>query len=375
MDTMYKWSDCEGFSASVMFGSRTENIRFEIIDELKNKIRIYIKNNQFGDYYSSMDIPETLNIQGYLVIDDGEYTVSEVFLNCKEWNIILPKTVEWVAIYDDRNESGYFSVDENNPYLVSERGSLYSKEGQLLYYHIGRDIDYAATLTIKENTNRIMPNAIQSTKRLTLVIPESCNEIELLKGSIKGTFDCIDFKGGIRSIEADALNGIECEDLRINCLLSDIEEEGQRELKRWFDRRDYRKVRRLYLAVPMAKDSKALENGYIKLTGVLSINERLNRIDIEEQDKDSSPLYINSYINERFCELGVAVPIVIDTVVLSDSSVDGYIYYPYTPVTVTRIVFVSPGGEKANEANHYSVLVYESEERVRNLIQDSFTKA
>jgi hypothetical protein len=177
-------------------------------------------------------------------------------------------------------------------------------------------------------------------------------------------------------IETDALKGIGCDDLRINGLLSDINTEGQMELYTWYKNRDIKRVKRLFLAAPMAKDSEALENGYIKLTRVLPIQEKLERTLVESMDKDSSPVYINSYINERFSTMdNIAIPIVIDTIPLYDGNYSGWNYFFYKPIEVTRIKFVEINPDKSRESNYFEVLVHEPVERVLKLIHESFAKA
>lgn len=374
MENKYQWPNHIGITGSIMVNDQPVKVKVQLFDE-GAEARIFITSNRFGDEYHSMAIPETVNISdpiyGAARIELGDYTISEVFIKCNEWNIILPKTVEWVSVHKDLKPNGYFSVDENNPYLFSEHGSLYSKKGELVYLCISRNIDYGETVVVRDDIRKIMPYAIRAPKRVSMVIPESCTE--LAKEAIVGSYDRIDFKGGLRVIETDALKGIGCDDLRINGLLSDINTEGQMELYTWYKNRDIRRVKRLFLAAPMEKDSEALENGYIKLTRVLSTQEKLERTLIGSMDKDSCPVYINSYINERFSTKdNIAIPIVIDTVPLYDGNYSGWNYYFYKPIEVTRIKFVEINEDKKREANYFEVLVHEPVERVHELIHESF---
>jgi hypothetical protein len=374
MEIMYQWPNHIGITGSIMVNDKPVEVRVQLFDE-EAEARIFIASDRFGDEYHPMAIPETVNISdpiyGAARIKLGDYTISEVFIKCNEWNIILPKTVEWVAVHKDLNPNGFFSVDENNPYLFSEHGSLYSKNGELVYLCIPRNIDYGETIVLRDDIRKILPYAIRAPKRLSLVIPEECTE--LAKEAIVGSYDRIDFKGGLCVIETDALKGIGCDDLRINGLLSDINTEGQMELYTWYKNRDIKRVKRLFLAAPMAKDSEALENGYIKLTRVLPIQEKLERTLVESMDKDSSPVYINSYINERFSTTdSISMPIVIDTIPLYDGNYSGWNYYFYKPIEVTRIKFVEIYEDKRRESNYFEVLVHESVERVHELIHESF---
>lgn len=374
MEIMYQWPNHIGITGSIMVNDKLVEVRVQLFDE-EAEARIFIASDRFGDEYHPMAIPETVNISdpiyGAARIKLGDYTISEVFIKCNEWNIILPKTVEWVAVHKDLNPNGFFSVDENNPYLFSEHGSLYSKNGELVYLCIPRNIDYGETIVLRDDIRKILPYAIRAPKRLSLVIPEECTE--LAKEAIVGSYDRIDFKGGLCVIETDALKGIGCDDLRINGLLSDINTEGQMELYTWYKNRDIKRVKRLFLAAPMAKDSEALENGYIKLTRVLPIQEKLERTLVESMDKDSSPVYINSYINERFSTTdSISMPIVIDTIPLYDGNYSGWNYYFYKPIEVTRIKFVEIYEDKNRESNYFEVLVHEPVERVLELIHESF---
>ena len=377
MENMYQWPNHIGITGSIMVNNKPVEVRVQLFDE-EAEARIFITSDRFGDEYHPMAIPETVNISdpiyGAVRIELGDYTISEVFIKCNEWNIILPKTVEWVTVHKDLNPNGYFSVDENNPYLFSEHGSLYSKNGELVYLCIPRNIDYRETVVLRNDIQMIMPYAIRAPKRLSLVIPATCTE--LAKDAIWGSYDRINFKGGLHVIETDALKGIDCDDLRINGLLSDINTEGQKELYTWYKKRDYRKAKCLFLAAPMAKDSEALENGYIKLTRVLSAQEKMERTLVDSMEKDSCPVYINSYINERFSTKdNIAIPIVIDTVPLYDGNYSGWNYYFYKPIEVTRIKFVEIYEDKRRESNYFEVLVHEPVERVHELIHESFVKA
>lgn len=370
---MYQWPDNIGNTGSIMVNNQPEKVKVVSLDE--ETAAIFITSDRFGDEYRSMAIPETVSVPDPLFGDMKieQYTVSEVFVKCKEWNIILPKTVERVVVHKDIIPNGFFSVDESNPYLFSEGGSLYSKDDKLVYLRISPNIGYGETAVLKDGIQKIMPYAIRAPKRMSLIVPASCTE--LAKEAFVGSYGSIDFKGGLSVIEADALKDLKCDNLRINGLLSNINSEGQTELYSWYMNRDYRKVRRLFLAAPMAKDSKALENGYIKLTRVLSTQEKLERTLVDSMDKDFCPVYINSYINERFSTIeNMTLPIVIDTIPLYDGNYLGRNYYFYKPIEVTRIKFVETNPDKRRESNYFEVLVHEPVERVLELIHESFAK-
>ena len=376
MENMYQWPDYIGdYNGSIIVNDEPIEVRVELLDE-DTRARIFIKSDSFGDKYYSNDIPETVKVFDQIMGNElGDYTVSEVYLKCREWNVGLPKTVKDVVIHEGKKIVGSFSVEEDNPYLFSEQGSLYSKDGKLIYLCIN-SAEHYETIILKDNVKKIMPGAIHSDKRVTLVIPNACRR--WAKNAITGSFEKIDFTGGLQTIESGALNDsyFSCNDIRINGLLSDINTEGQNELYTWYKKRDYKNAKCLFLAVPVAKDSEALENGYIKLTRVLSTQEKIERTLVDSMDKDSCPVYINSYINERFSTINnIAIPIVIDTVPLYDGNYSGWNFYFYKPIEVTRIKFVEIYEDKRRESNYFEVLVHEPVERVLELIHESYTKA
>ena len=376
MENLYQWPDYIGnYNGSIMVNDEPVEVRVQLNEE-GTEARIFIKSENFGDNYHSKDIPETVKVFDQLMGNElGDYIVSEVYLKCHEWDVRLPKTVKDVVIHEGKKIGGAFYVNENNPYLFSEKGSLYSRDGKLIYLCINCDKHFE-TIILNDNVKMIMPGAIRSDKRLTLVIPNACRS--WARNAITGSFERIDFIGGLQSIESGALNNYDfsCNDIRINGLLSDIDNEGQNELYTWYKNRDYKKPRRLFFAAPMEKDSEALENGYIKLTKVLSTQEKLERTLIDTMDKDSCPVYINSYINERFSTKdNNTIPIVIDSLPLYDGNDPGCKYYFYKPIEVTRIYFVDINEGKNGDPHFFNVLVHESVERVHELIHESFVKA
>ncbi len=373
-----EWKNYPNAKGTIQVYGESYSVDVEINNENKTAA-ICIEDREFGNPgYSNKEIPEKVNISDSDPLfgpKPGDYEITGVYLKCDEWSIRLPKTVQWVAFKEGERKGGLFFVDENNPNLFSDNGSLYSKEGVLIYQAITRHTKIGDTIILRDDTKYIMPGAIYKDRytSLKLVLPGTCDK--LVKGAIVGSFTMIDFKGGIRSIEADALNDIVCNDIRINGLLSEIDAEGQKELCRWYNRRDYRNPRHIYFAKPEAKGSQVLDDGYIQLTKVLSPAERLERTLIKANDCDSCPVSINAYINERFStNENVALPIVINTIPLFEKDYHGKSYYFYEPTEVTSIKFVAIGGDSRNEANYYEILVYESEERIRELIRDSFMK-
>lgn len=376
MENMYQWPDYIGdYIGSIMVNDEPVEVGVQLIRE-ETEARIFIKSDSFGDKDHSKDIPETVKVFDPLMGNElGNYTISEVYLKFREWNVGLSKTIKKVVIHEGKKIGGSFYVDENNPHLFSELGSLYSKDGKLIYLCINSDKHFE-TIILNDDVKMIMPGAIHSDKRLSLVISKACRR--WAKNAITGSFDRIEFTGGLQAVEYGTLDehDLSCNDIRINGLLSDINTEGQKELYTWYKNRNYKKAKCLFLSAPIAKDSEALENGYIKLTRVLSTQEKIERTLVDSMDKDSCPVYINSYINERFSTKdNIAIPIVIDTVPLYDGNYSGWNYYFYKPIEVTRIKFVEIYEDKRRESNYFEVLVHESVERVHELIHESFVKA
>ncbi len=374
-----KWPDYPNAKGTIQIYRETYSVDVDI-DKQKKTAAICIEVREFGNpgYYNN-EIPETVSVSDPDLIsgiEPGDYVITGVYVKCDEWAIRLPKTVQWVAIKEGEKKGGIFLVDENNPNLFSDNGSLYTKEGVLIYQAITRHTETGDTIILRDDTKFIMPGAIYSDKHISLVIPSTCEK--LVKSAIVGKFHRIDFKGGVRSIEADTLRDIVCNNIRINGLLSEIDAEGQKELYRWYNgiyNRTSRTPRVLYFAKPEAKGSQVLDDGYIQLTKVLSLGERLERTLIKTNDCDSCPVSINAYVNERFTtNENVALPIVINSIPLFEKDYHGKSYYFYEPTEVTSIKFVTIGGDSRNEANYYEVLVYESEDRIRELIRDSFMK-
>ena len=375
MENMYQWPDFIGVPGSIMSNGEPVEVRVQLSDE-GSEARIFITSDRFGDKNHPKDIPETVKVFDQLMGNElGDYTVSEIYLKCNEWRIRLPKTAKEVVIHEGKKNGGSFYVDKDNPYLFSEHGSLYSKDGKLIYLCIN-SAEHHETIILNDNVKMIMPGAIHSDKIVALVIPNTCRR--WAKNAITGSFERIDFTGGLQAIESGALNNFDfsCNDICINGLLSDINNEGQKELYKWYKNRDYKNTRRLSLAAPMAKDSEALENGYIKLTKVLPTQEKLERTLVDSMDKDSCPVYINSYINERITAIeNIAIPIVIDTLPLYDGNDSGRKYFFYKPTEVTRINFVDINEGKNGDPQFFNVLVHEKVDKVRELIYESYTKA
>lgn len=321
------------------------------------KATIYLQSDKFeGMFGGEVEIPNSIPVtdaDAFEGIKSDDYTVTTIVVKSKEWNLFLPETIENVIIdrnnYHDKGGRRSFRVHENNKYLMSENGSLYSKDGKVLFHY-----DYSKEQELNSNVEEILPGAIGSCR--DLIIPSNCKK--LAKKAIVGEFNIIDFTGGLNIIEQGALSEIECNELRINGLLSDINHEGQQELNELYHKTTWkhRACPRICFMAPMPTGGKAFENGYIELSQVLSSEQKLNGF------VDTRPISINSYINERF--KSARVPIVIEEIELSEKTWELYDASP----NASRICFV----DRENREHAVDIYVHEKRERVLELIDESF---
>lgn len=337
---------------------------------------LVLKEKEFGTKSDPFKIPKSLTIcwDDDTNAPSGEYPITEIIVNCKEWHILIPKDIKDVIIkrireYDEDIEFGTsqnstFEVDESNKHLKSSKtGSLYTKDGKvLIHYHSNDEVP----ISVED----IRPEAIYKPgKSYRLIIPMNCKK--LTEKAIQGDFETIDFTGGIDYIEPKALDNIDCKELRINGLLSIINAEGQEELNKWVDGNGYffNYTHNLFLAVPNSSGGKALETGYIELTEVLPLKEKLRR------HEDSCAIYINAYINEcvksddnieKSDWRGLPIAIKPDKLDKNDS-----VYSPYSQTDITRVAFI-----RMTDYEHIKeIFVLEPVNKVMELIKESFAKA
>jgi len=337
---------------------------------------LLLEKEEFGTKSNPFKIPKSLTIcwDDDTNAPSGEYPITEIIVNCKEWHIFIPKDIKNVTIkrmqeYDKDIEFGTsqnstFEVEETNKYLKSSKvGSLYTKDGRdMIHYHSNDEVPISV-----EN---IRPEAIYKPgESYKLIIPLNCKK--LAEKAIQGEFETLDFTGGIEFIEPKALDNIDCKEFRINGLLSNINAEGQEELCKWVDGDRYfsKYTHNLFLAVPNPSISKALETGFIELTEVLPLREKLRR------HEDSCTIYINAYINERVksgdniekSNWG-GLPISIKTDIIDNKDKD---YSPYSRTEITRIAFI----RMTEYEQIKEIFVHEPVNRVMELIKESFAKA
>lgn len=258
------------------------------------------------------EVPETIIIKDDSDIPlnkdkSGEYKVTEVYLKCKKWGELrLPKTVKRIIIdrnpyKQERSTNGYeygtckdswFSIEDSKYLKTDYYGSVYSKDGKILYhYHSSEDNP------LGEELEKILPGSIYSKTLMSLKIP--CNVKELSKGAISGSFSKIDFTGGLNEIESQAFNRIKCDNIRINGLISDINVDGVKEMERhlssFIDRRSER-TGIFSLLAPEPQHGRLLNNGDIELMSCISLEEKISK------HKDWEPLLIRSAIKNKFNE-------------------------------------------------------------------------
>lgn len=324
------------------------------------KATLYLQSDKFeGMFGGVIEIPKTISVtdaDDFEDIKPDDFTVTTIVVKSKEWNLFLPETIENVIIdrnnYHDNRGRRSFSVHNDNKYLISENGSLYSKDGKTLFHY---DSTYSEEQELNSNIEEILPGAIGSCR--DLIIPSNCKK--LAKKAIVGEFNIIDFTGGLNIIEQGALSEIECNELRIKGLLSDINHEGQQELNKLYHKTilKHKACSRICFMAPIPTGGKAFENGYIELSQVLSSEQKLNSF------VDTCPISINSYINERF--KSARVPIVIEEIVLSEKIWE---LYDTPPEKASRIYLV----DRENHEHAIEIYVHEKRERVLELIDESF---
>lgn len=280
----------------------------------------------------------------------GDFTVSEVYLKCKKWQLRLPETVEKIVIdrspsEEDPVTSRYefgtskdssFYIDVSNNYLMSDyNGSVYSKDKKILYhFHSSEDTEFLKELEI------IYPGAIyKPTMWMPLLIPEKCKVLH--KDAINGFFSVIDFTGGLNVIEKNAFHNISCKNVRINGLISSINEMGVSELKVW--NKNYL-VNPLSLLAPKPQGGKILEDNDIELTKHLSITEKM------EMHKDWYPFTISSLIDNSVEDISIDV----ESITISNNL--------YSEIEATRLILCNGKNESI------SIVVLEKKEEVTELL-------
>jgi hypothetical protein len=357
------WKVCTSFSTKV----EDSNIDLPVSIE-GEKATIYLLNEKFkGKYGTLLDIPEKISVSNYDELyetEPGEYIVSTIVIKCKEWHLSLPETIEEVFIDRDNyreagtSENSDFCVHKDNKIFQSDdNGSLYSKDGKVLYhYHISDDSK------LSEDLEEIRPGAIFISEiGHNLVIPPKCTK--LVKDAIYGDIEEIVFLGALKLIEKDSLSHIynhfaNCT-IRINGTLSDINDDGKEELRKWIENPMLRSKNEVIFAAPKPCGRGDIGNGFIELSEVIDIKDKMLL------GKDTRPILINADINEGTVikeeeKTDISnVPIIIRPEVTSKEET-------YNSVDITRITFATN--------NEMNIRVLEKIDVVEKLIKQSYKK-
>lgn len=322
-------------------------------------------------------LTQRIHVEETVDIDGKSYPVDTIWLtytHCDFYNttsckihLKIPKSIK-VVEHITKETLGekckekmrvWFEVDEQNPYFSSNNDyCLYNKDKTVLL-HYGGDvekyeapdslisIDTKAFIGIDKNPKVIIfPRGFVKLENKTLC--RYCSELH--------------FQGQINHIDAGALDSFNGT-IKMNGLLSLIDDEGRNEIKRWYNERSRDNKRELVLKAPGPMGGK-YEDGVITLTKVLRLEEKL------ACGCDTLPVHFN--VNKFFIDgNNISVPMIVDTVVIGgEHTYRPGIYSPlYTEIEVTRIQFVCKTENHDNVL--FEILVHESEDEVIELIKKS----
>ena len=190
---------------------------------------------QIPDYYKITSPGTTLvlttpwesqnNLITKIVIENGVTGIGGYAFNSlsKVTEISLSKTVESIGYYSFPSKVSSFSVNADNPYLVSENGVLFnSSKNQLIKYNSGsNNTEYVIPYGVTD----IMPYAFTDDKALSsIIIP---NSVKIIHENAFGNCDSlleIIIPGSVESIMYGAFN--ECDNLCSAELLNGVKTIG-----------------------------------------------------------------------------------------------------------------------------------------------------
>lgn len=331
------------------------NLKLELIDSSES-YRAHVIGGNFP--WSVAEVGQGITELFVYYSDNNDYYGNPIY---------IPYTVKKITIICDFGRIGYnrvkfhyinknlaFYVDERNDVYYSDKfGSLYqNNKTELVHFCLGTDdnVNDGELLGIKT----IKQGAISlGCKELTL--PESF--VSLKRGTIAGSFKNIIFRGQLQEIEKGALDKVYNRDgdctLKINGLLSNINNEGKEELRIWYNFSTNR--HKVVFATPQP-NGHILENGFIELSEVLSMSDKIN------YGLDTRPISINADINMGIVRRGEEeqeisnVPIIIREVSTGEAS--------YKSMPITQISFATN--------KEILLFVYERYEDVKRMIQQSY---
>lgn len=258
----------------------------------------------------------------------------------------------------EQSEEAIDNVGKN--VIETEDSSLYSNDMQtLIRFNGDEDKD---EIELNERIQIISPNSIRFNNRVRkLTIPEGVHELKA--NSICGDIDEIVFLGALKKIEKDSLCHIynhfaNCT-IRINGTLSDIDDDGKEELRKWIENPMLRSKNEVIFAAPKPCGRGDIGNGFIELSEVIDIKDKMLL------GKDTRPILINADINEGTVikeeeKTDISnVPIIIRPEVTSKEET-------YNSVDITRITFATN--------NEMNIRVLEKIDVVEKLIKQSYKK-
>lgn len=338
-------------------GNYSEKRRFPCYIIKNNEVQVTLIEDEDRAVYDRIDL------RGQILNNSIDYIITSVIIQCDVKHLLLPFRVESVTI-DRPNGKKYCNADNcrielqsgiNLFLLGTSAGSLFSKDMKTLY-HLHRDRQTVQHIELDEHLLNLSPGSICFEHVLRkLTIPAGVKELKT--NTISGKFNEIDFKGGLRFIENGALDKVipngECT-LKINSPLSEINDEGKEELKKWYNVNPQN--RKVIFAAPNQQNGHILENGFIELSEVISMDEKVN------SGKDTRPVIINADINEGLVIQDsqikdiTNVPIIIKEIFLENAT--------YTNIPITQISFATN--------NEIKIFVYERFDEVSRLIQKSY---
>lgn len=288
---------------------------------------------------------EHFKIEDTIVLDGTEYLITHVYLKCAKWNIELSKNVREVIIdrrkedlYNEKIEFGTssnsrFEVDEANPYLCTENGSLYSRDKSVLYF-------------------------LNTRQRDDIVVSEQVKKIDT--GAIYNP-DCrsINFKGAVNEIKEDAIEANRTKFL-INNATSQIQIEVD-DIKKLLDV-FYNRVGNDVLFSKPNVHGCLLDNGNIEL------HETIISIDALQRRMKGLPASCCDYKNVYL----LTSPIVKWTTNREDTDGNGIVLYiesceiPFYPDTIegTKIYYYIDGSR-----SECPITVYETYDEVKELLE------
>lgn len=374
----------------LLFGLDDEISDFLLLEPIKGTERLLqasIVRNYSGFStrlsYSDLNKHYTIGDNDY-GFEIGDYSIRDLVIYYSDGNfdtINIPSNIKNITIVRDNTNfrKGYsqtyvrnsdlkhlkFNVDEKNDCFSSEDGSLYNHDKtKLIHFH---EKESRQDVVLPDSLIEIEHDAFHKCNINKLVFPKCFTSLK--RGSLNGYIHEMDFCGALCEIESGALlKQISCNIMKINGLLSNINEEGIEELKKWKKEIGYELD--LVFAAPQTTIGRVMGNGYIELTKVLTSTEKL----IEHADYRCVTL--NSYINERFeGKVNFAIPFTTESLILdyNDKALDYSNYKDvYSSISVTLIKFVV---NTETKEGLYEILVHESKKRVDELIQESYQSA